>query len=276
MNHYYGLSIHELRELAYQFAKKLALDYPEIWDQNEKAGRHWYSNFMRRHSELVLRTPEQTSIHRVKAFCKTNVDLFFRNLEQLIDEHHFEATHVYNMDESGFSTVPTKIGKVIALKGMRHVGKLEGAERGTMITMALTVNAAGNSIPPFFLFPRQNMQTSFLDNVPSGTVAYANASGWMCQPEFVRYMRHFINNVKPSPTSPVLLLLDNHASHLSIEAIDIAIANGVHMLSLPPHCSDKLQPLDVSVFGPIKTYYKSQCSAWQKNNANKVEFVMRE
>ena len=29
-------------------------------------------------------------------------------------------------------------------------------------------------------------------------------------------------------------------------------------------------PLYVSVFGPIKTYYRSQYSAWQKNNANKV------
>ncbi|XP_018407563.1 PREDICTED: uncharacterized protein LOC108783490 [Cyphomyrmex costatus] len=167
--------------------------------------------------------PEQTSIHHVKAFCKTNVDMFFRNFGQLIDEHHFEVTHIYNMDETGFSTVATKLGKVIALKGTRHVGKLEAAERGTMITMALTVNAAGNSIPPFFLFPRKKMQTTFLDNVSFGTVA-----------------------------------------------IDIAVSNGVHILSFPPHCSHKLQPLDVSVFGPVKTYYKSQCAAWQKNNANKV------
>lgn len=65
-------------------------------------------------------------------------------------------------------------------------------------------------------------------------------------------------------------MLDNHASHLSVEALDVAAANGVHILSFPPHCSHKLQPLDVSVFGPIKGYYKFQCSAWQKNNANKV------
>lgn len=275
VNHYYGLSINELRELAYQFAKKLAVDYPEIWDEDQMAGRHWYTNFMRRHSELVLRSPEQTSIHCVKAFCKRNVDMFFRNFGQLIDRHHFEATHIYNMDETGFSTVATKIGKVIALKGTRHVGKLEAAERGTMITMALTVNAAGNSIPPFFLFPRKNMQTSFLDNVSSGSVGLANDSGWMCAPEFERYMRHFVSCVKPTPASPVLLLLDNHSSHLSIEAIDIAVANGVHILSFPPHSSHKLQPLDVSVFGPVKTYYKSQCAAWQKNNANKVGFLMR-
>lgn len=50
----------------------------------------------------------------------------------------------------------------------------------------------------------------------------------------------------------------------------MAIENGVTLLSFPPHCSHKLQPLDVSVYGPVKSYYKTQCNAWQKNNANKA------
>jgi len=91
----------------------------------------------------------------------------------------------------------------------------------------------------------------------------------MTQSEFVWYIHHFITFAKPSIDSPVLLLLDNHTSHLSVEALDIAAAHGIHILSFPPHCSHRLQPLDVLVFGPTKTYYKSRCSTWQKNNANK-------
>jgi len=273
VDHYYGLSINELRKLAFQFAQKLGLDYPSVWNDEMKAGRTWYYTFMNRHRELTLRTPEQTSINRVKAFCKTNVERFFGNYAKLMDVHHFEATNIYNMDESGFSTVPSKIGKVIGLKGARRIGKLEGAERGTMVTMALTVSASGNHLPPYFLFPRKRMQTYFLDNVSPGAVGYANDSGWMCQTDFVRYINHFVAHAKPSQESPVLLLMDNHQSHLSVEALDIAAANGVHILSFPPHCSHKLQPLDVSVFGPVKAYYKSQCSAWQKNNANKVDLL---
>lgn len=262
-----------MRQLAFQLADKLRLNYPATWSEDLKAGRKWYWLFMKRHLELTLRTPEQTSMNRVKAFCKPNVDKFFGNLVRLLDEFHFDGNSIYNMDESGFSTVPTKIGKVIALKGVKRVGKLEAAERGTMVTMALTVSASGNSIPPFFLFPRKKMCTSFLDNASIGTAGFANGSGWMCQPEFVRFIRHFVKAVRPSTDTPVLLLMDNHSSHLSVEALDIAAANGVHILTFPPHCSHRLQPLDVSVFGPLKTYYKSQCSAWQKNNANKVTIL---
>lgn len=275
MGHYYGLSITELRELAYQFAKKMG-GCPDGWDDEKMAPRHWYYKFMKRHPQLVLRTPEQTSMNRAKAFCKSNVDRFFENFISVLSSgHDFGATQIFNMDESGFSTVPSKIGKVIALKGMRRVGKMEAAERGTMITMALAVSAAGNSIPPFFLFPRKKMQSSFLDNVSSGTAGYANDSGWMCQPEFVHFMRHFIAFAKPSLASPVILLMDKHCSHLSVEAIDLAVENGVHIVTFPPHCSHRLQPLDVSVFGPVKAYYKSQCSAWQKNNANKVALLLK-
>lgn len=218
VNHYYGLSINELRELAYQLANKLRLQYPSSWNDELKAD---------------------------------NVETFFKNLAGFLDEHQFNTQTIFNMDESGFSTVPSKIGKVIALKGMRRVGKIETAERGTMVTMALTVCSNGTSIAPFFLFPRKNMQSVFLDGTPNGTTGFANDSGWMCQPEFVRYIRHFIRCVRPTKERPVLLLMDNHTSHLSVEALDTAAANGVHILSFPPHCSHRLQPLDVSVFGVL-------------------------
>lgn len=45
---------------------------------------------------------------------------FFQNYGHLMDKHHFEATNIYNMDESDFSTIPRKIGKMIAMKGMRR------------------------------------------------------------------------------------------------------------------------------------------------------------
>lgn len=98
MNHYYGLSINELRELAYQMANKLKLNYPSTWNDDSKAGYKWYYKFMKRHPELTLRTPEQTSINRVKAFCKQNVDKFFENLGRLMDEFHFESQAFKNKD----------------------------------------------------------------------------------------------------------------------------------------------------------------------------------
>ncbi|KAG1696941.1 hypothetical protein GQR58_006140 [Nymphon striatum] len=60
------------------------------------------------------------------------------------------------------------------------------------------------------------------------------------------------------PHSPAILLMDNHESHLSLEVMDMARENGLTIVTFPPHCSHRLQPLDVSFYGPLKSYYKKK------------------
>ncbi|CAF4919936.1 unnamed protein product [Pieris macdunnoughi] len=52
-----------------------------------------------------------------------------------------------------------------------------------------------------------------------------------------------------------LLMKDGHASHTrNIKVVDLARENHVHLLSLPPHSSHKMQPLDKTFMGPLKKY----------------------
>lgn len=265
-NLYYGLSIFDMRQVAYHYAVRANIPVHESWIREEMAGWQWYYGFMKRHQNFSLRSPEQTSLHRVKAFCQPNVTHFFRNLDTVIS--NFTASSIWNMDETGFSTVPTKMGKVISLKGMKRVGKITSAERGSMITLAFAVSASGNTLPPFYLYPKIRTDKHFLDLASSETVAIANGSGWMTSKEFVEWMKHFIKYSRASLNTPVLLLLDNHASHLN-EAVDLASQNGVTMVTFPPHCSHRMQPLDVTVFGPVKGAYNKAHDAWMKINSGK-------
>lgn len=105
-----------------------------------------------------------------------------------------------------------------------------------MMTMALAVNSAGWSTPPFFLFPRQNMQSAFMNDTSSGAVGFANSFGLMQQAEFVKYIEFFIRFNHTSKERPTLLLLDNYASYLSVEALYMAAENGLALFSFPPHC----------------------------------------
>lgn len=42
------------------------------------------------------------------------------------------------------------------------------------------------------------------------------------------------------------------------------------MLGFLPHNTHRLQPLNVAVFGAVKTYYSQACDAWMVNNPGKV------
>lgn len=91
-------------------------------------------------------------------------------------------------------------------------------------------------------------------------------SGWMQEEDFLVFLRHFVKHTRPTPESQVILLLDNHSSNLSIKGIDFCRKHGVVLLSFPPHCSHKIQPLDRSVYGPLKRYINRAMDSWMKNN----------
>lgn len=90
----------------------------------------------------------------------------------------------------------------------------------------------------------------------------------MQETDFLLFLKHFQAHAKSSIENPVLLLLDNHNSHLSIQGLYYSKENGIVMLSFPLHCSHKLQPLDRTVFGPFKRYVNFACDNWMLNNPN--------
>ncbi|KAJ4436357.1 hypothetical protein ANN_18989 [Periplaneta americana] len=122
----------------------------------------------------------------------------------------------------------------------------------------------------FFVFPRVNYRDHFIAGGPSGSSGCANPSGWMQEENFLQFLKHFHSVAKSTLDKPVLLLPDNHGSHLSIDGLNFAKANEIIMLSFPPRCSHRLQPLDRAVFGPFKRYYNTAADAWMLNNPGKT------
>jgi hypothetical protein len=266
---YFGLNPRDVRKLAYECAMVNGMNIPESWKTKQMAGEDWLSGFLKRNSDLAVRTPEATSLARATSFNRQNVSSFFARLADVLDRYKFEAADIWNFDETGVTTVQ-KPRKIVAIKGAKQVGAMTSAERGELITVGLSASADGKSVPPMFIFPRKNFRDHFLRGGPIGCIGVANSSGWMTEADFGTYIRHFVKNVRSTIDRPVLLLLDNHGSHLSIDAINFAKLNGVVMLSFPPHCSHKLQPLDRSVYGPLKKYISESQDGWLRSNPGKT------
>lgn len=265
---YFGLSPKEVRRFAYDCAVAFHVAVPESWRRDNAAGEDWLTSFLKKHPTLSIRTPEATSIGRATNFNKPNVDDFFNKLAAVRDKFGFTASEIWNLDETGLTTVQ-RLGKIVAQKGIKQVGGITSSERGVLVTMCIAVNAIGNHVPPMFLFPRKRFHDHFIRDGPPGCIGAGNGSGWMTQDEFYIFMQHFVSHVRPNREKPVLLLLDNHDSHTAYKTVKYAKDNGVVLLSFPPHCSHRLQPLDRSVYGPLKKYMTSAQDAWMRNNPGK-------
>ncbi|KAJ8019461.1 hypothetical protein HOLleu_41073 [Holothuria leucospilota] len=158
---FHGLTPKNTRKLAYEIAVQNNMRIPEKWHENQMAGCDWMSGFLKRHSELSIRNPEATSLARATSFKRHNINAYFDLLEQTIKDGQFTGRHIFNLDETGFTTVQ-KVPKVIAKKGSKQVGQVTSQERGQLVTVCGIVGATGIALPPVFVFPRKNFRDIML------------------------------------------------------------------------------------------------------------------
>lgn len=104
-----------------------------------------------------------------------------------------------------------------------------------------------------------------MELLPTATLGLANPCGWMNSVLFMPAMKECIHHSRRA--SPTLLILDNHKSHLFAVTLNLAKDNGVIIVTLLPHCSNKLQSSDVSIFVLFKTYYNSAINSWMMRNS---------
>ncbi|KAJ3656223.1 hypothetical protein Zmor_015317 [Zophobas morio] len=150
-------------------------------------------------------------------------------------------------------------GDLGAIKGRKQVGALSSAERGQNLTVVCCMNAMGTFVPLAFIFPRKRMKNELMDNAPMGSKAYCQLNGWMCSEIFVQCLEHFVHYTKASNENKVLLLLDGHSSHKSLEVLQYTKDNGIILFCLPTHCTHRLQPLDTRLKqhpGRIVTHFQ--------------------
>ncbi|XP_039311164.1 uncharacterized protein LOC120356784 [Solenopsis invicta] len=263
----YGLTVHMVRELAWQVAVENNLPIPENWKKECKAGIDWFHGFKKRHPVISIRVPEACSIARAMAFNKTNVEIFFNKLEEVLlrSDSFKNGSRIYNLDETCTSTVQNQ-RKIVSPKGVKQVHQIKGAERGTSVTTCVIIGAFGVVLPPVLIFPRKKRIPDLMINAFPGSLGLGNEKGYMTKESFFHVMEHFINCTKSSKQNPTLLLLDNVETHFSTKTLNLAKENGVVIFTFPPHCTHRLQPLDVGIFGPFKVHYDNAINSYLMNN----------
>ena len=175
---------------------------------------------------------------------------------------------VYNCDETGVSVVH-KPGKVVAELGRRNVYAITSGEKGKTHTVLSCASASGFVLPPMMIYPRKQLPpANFCEGAIAHTLFVSSSNGWINSDLFLQWFEFFLQHIPP--TWPVLLIMDGHGSHMSIDLIELARSNGVHILCLPSHTTHVLQPLDMGVFKSFKSHFSKACSKYLAANPGRV------
>jgi len=256
----FGFTTVDVRKLAYDLAVQNNVLHP-FNDQKKMAGKDWLAGFLSRHQQISIRNPEPTSMSRATAFNEPNKNRFFEIYKHELQKEQFTASRIWNVDESGFTAVHAP-RKILAERGIKQVGKITSAEKGVTTTAVCAFSASGNYIPPMLIFKRKRMTELLLRGSPPGTLGACSDNGWITNELFLKWLKHFAAHAKPSNDEKVILLLDGHGSHKTLQAVEYARAHGIVMISFPPHSTHHMQPLDRTFFGPLKVQYHKECDKW--------------
>ena len=96
-------------------------------------------------------------------------------------------------------------------------------------------------------------------NIDPNIIIGVSDNGWMTSDLFGTWFEKFLLYFTQRP---LLVVFDGHSSHVSYQVIKRAKEEGVSLLKLPPHTTDRLQPLDVACFRPLKQKWDKAIHEW--------------
>ncbi|CAG2211447.1 unnamed protein product [Mytilus edulis] len=231
-----------------QIMKKMGREIPNQKGPSNK----WYRSFLKRHKDLSMKKPQIIDGGRQRmanlTVMKEHFDLLEETLKRLciFDKGQF----IFNMDETGFGK-STVIDKVCTPKSSHSYTKMVTTSQHT--TAVVCTSADGNVLPTMVIYEKSFPSGAYRRGIPEAWLFARSPNGYVDSELFIQWFKEiFLNSTSHLSQHNILLTMDNHESHLSIELIDLAIARNVDLFCLPPHTTHILQPLDVGCFKPLK------------------------
>ncbi|GAB0091669.1 uncharacterized protein DMENIID0001_065250 [Sergentomyia squamirostris] len=241
---------------------------------NGRPGNVWYRSFLKRHPDLSKRTPETYSLKRagVREEDITESEWFTSVGEYLKQKNlvNLPPNRVFNTDESGFFLSP-KGDKVIVRLGERVVAQVATGGEKTSVTVLFTISAAGDLVPPMVVHKIENFTEILAASNVKGWNMGKSDTGWMTGPLFYEYIanKFYPWLVKQGVQFPVILYLDGHASHITLELTKFCRSKQIELILLYPNATHILQPLDTAFFKPLKQAYKHSVTIWRSKHGYK-------
>uniref|UniRef100_A0A7M5WZL5 DDE-1 domain-containing protein n=1 Tax=Clytia hemisphaerica TaxID=252671 RepID=A0A7M5WZL5_9CNID len=126
-------------------------------------------------------------------------------------------------------------------------------------------NAAGHYIPPMVVYKAGNCWTTWKENGPEGAVYESTQSGWFDMPTFTIWFKTcFLPNIQQFPGRKIIIG-DNLGCHFSEEVITMCKNNNIGFVPLIANSTHLTQPLDVSVFRPLKVTWSNILKRWRRD-----------
>lgn len=262
----YPLSTFDLRCFVKTFLDKNGISSSRF--KNNLPGYDWAAGFLRRHEGALSKRLCQNIKRNRASVSPKNINGFFDEYE--ITSAGIPAHLKVNYDESAWADDSGR-KKLIFKRGCKYPERVINQTKSSVSVM-FAATASGVLLPPYVIYKATNLYDAWTVGGPPGCLFNRTKSGWMDATIFADWFKSVIIPYFRRFEGNKLLIGDNLSSHLSPEVVGLCEANEIKFTFLPANSTHFTQPLDVSLFRPMKGQWRQvlEASKTKKSAGNQA------
>ena len=151
------------------------------------------------------------------------------------------------------------------------------------LTAVLAITAAGDYLPAQLFYQGKTLKCHPQVSFPPGWDVWHSENHWSNEITMKRYIDKVIvpfvtkkrQELKVNPMFPAAAIFDNFRGQTTDDILSHLRCHNSVLIQLPANCTDKLQPLDISVNKPMKDHFKSKFQQWYaQEERNQLETIL--
>ena len=185
---------------------------------------------------------------------------FLIDIKAVVEVEEIPTDLIINWDQTGINYVSTNTW-TMEKEGTKRV-EIIAADDRRQITAVFAGTATGDFLPPQLIYKGTTTQCLPTTPFPTDWHITYNDTHWSNEITMIHYVEKILlpyikakrRDLLLELEYPALVIFDNFSAQTTTSVIKLLKDNHVRMVMVPPNCTDRLQPLDVSVNKAVKNF----------------------
>ena len=198
--------------------------------------------------------------------------LFLMDIKSAVQIDEIPAQLIVNWDQTGINYIPVS-NWTMEQAGSKRV-EIVGKDDKRQITALFGCTMSGDFLPPQLVYQGKTNRCLPWYTFPSSWDITFTENHWCNKQTTHRYIVNILlpyltqkkMELKVVPDQRALLMFDNFKGQCTEALLKLLDENNVSVVFIPPNCTDRLQPLDVSVNKSAKEFLRRKFHVWYAEN----------
>ena len=228
--------------------------------------KSWAKHFLRNMNYV-----KRKGTTKSKSFVQNFDELKSQYLSDILSIVTFEEipdSLVINWDQTGINYVPVSQW-TMAVEGSKRV-EIAGADDKRQITAVFGASLAGDFLPPQLVYTGKTSKCLPTVEFPNDWDITCTPNHWCNTDTTIRYIKNIIipyvrktNQKAGRPNdAPALVIFDEFKGQNTDLVYDLLRDHNLYHVLIPANCTDRLQPLDLSVNKSAKEFLRARFQEW--------------